>query len=383
MNEVLVSKKKARVITGIFYFISGIITATWASRIPDIQQKLQLSDGELGLVLFSLPIGLFIAMPISARLVAKYGSANLIPVSSILFVGLLCFLGFSNGVWQLCASLFLYGLARNFFNITLNTHSIEVQQLYEKPIIVTFHGLWSVACLCAAGLGTFMIANNVATEWHFLLVAFLGLLVCFWFRKYKLYDRPPEATKKPLFVKPDKYLLLLGLIAFCTMLCEGTTFDWSINYYDKVVGAEKSNTTFGYTSFIIAMSIGRLTGDRIVARLGATTMLVINGLLVATGFLIIVLFPTLIPSTIGFLLVGFGNSTIVPVIYSMAGKSTKMLPSYALTSVTMIGFLGFLLGPLIVGSISETFGMQWAFVVTLVLGVCISLLSLVVKNIKG
>ncbi|MDB5190559.1 MAG: major facilitator superfamily 1, partial [Segetibacter sp.] len=230
MEEALVPKRKARIITGIFYFISGIITATWASRIPDIQQKLALSDGELGVVLFSLPIGLFIAMPVSAWLVAKYGSANLMALSALIFVSLLCFLGFSNYTWQLSASLLFYGLSRNFFNITLNTHSIEVQRLYDKPIIVTFHGIWSVACLCAAGFGTYMIANNVATQWHFLAVAIVAVFACLWFRNYKLYDRPPVTDKKPLFVKPDKYLFLLGLIAFCTMLCEGTSFDWSINY---------------------------------------------------------------------------------------------------------------------------------------------------------
>ena len=382
MEEPLVPRKKARIITAIFYFISGLITATWASRIPDIQQKLLLTDSELGLVLFSLPVGLFIAMPLSAWMVAKYGSANLMAVAALLFVGLLCLLGLSNYTWQLAVALLLYGVSRNLFNISLNTHSVEVQQLYDKPVIVTFHGIWSVACLVAAGLGTLMISCKIPVHLHYLAVASLAAVVCFWFWNYKLYNQPPGTAKKPLFVKPDKYLFLLGLIAFCTMLSEGITFDWCINYFDKVVGVEKSQSTYGYTGFIIAMSIGRLSGDKIIAKAGTTGMLMINGVFISLGFLLVVLFPTLTMATIGFLLVGCGNATTVPVVYSMAGKSTKMPTSYALTAVTMIGFMGFLLGPLIAGSISGAFGMKWIFVVTMLLGIFIPFLAGLISKVK-
>jgi MFS family permease len=186
--------------------------------------------------------------------------------------------------------------------------------------------------------------------------------------------------KRPLFVKPDKYLFLVGLLALCAMLCEGAMFDWSVNYFEKVVRAKKSMVTTGYMSFIVAMATGRLIGDRLISRYGMYRMLMINGFLMAAGFAIAVAFPFVFAAAFGFLLVGSGSSILVPIVYMLAARSKKMSSAYALASVTSVGYSGFLIGPLFIGNVSQYFGMQVAFVSLSFISLLIVVLSLKVKR---
>ena len=356
-------RRKARFVTSLFFILAGILSATWSSRIPDVQQSFGLNDQIWGTVLFSLPAGLVTGLAVASWLSTRFGAAVIMIIGCILSSVFLAITGYVNSVFLLIIFLFLIGFTRTIFNIAVNTDSVIVQKFYEKPIISTFHGLWSLACFLAAGISTVMIINGVSPAIHFTIIA-LACISSALILKNKIKSKEKiNREKKPFIVKPDKYLFVLGMIAFCTMLCESTMFDWSVNYFDRIVKVDKGLITLGYTSFIITMAFGRLVGDRIVGRFGARRIIVINGYIIVTGFLIAVLFPYLIPAAFGFLLVGLGDSIIIPVLYSLSAKSKSMPASYAITSVTMIGYAGFLLGPVIIGSVSEAWGMQWAFIV--------------------
>lgn len=376
-----ISPARERWITAVFFFLSGLISATWSSRIPDVQQHLHLNDAQWGRVLFAIYAGLICGLPVSSWMVARFGARTVMVTGGVLFSLMLCLLGVATKSWQLVLALFSFGFTRNLFNISVNTSAVEVQQLYSRPIISTFHGLWSLACLIAAGIGTFLMAQDIGTGTHFLLIAIFCAFFSLVFKGNQLTVRQPATEKRPFFIKPDRYLLLLGAITFCSMLCEGTMFDWSISYFERIVGVQKGSVTIGYTSFVVAMTLGRLTGDRIVARFGATNILTANGLLMAIGLFMVILFPYFIPAAIGFLLVGAGNSIMVPQVYSLASKTKKMKASYAIASVTLIGYIGFLIGPVIVGSVSEAFGMQWSFALVALLCICICFLTAKVKRL--
>jgi len=368
-------RNKIRVTTSVFFFLSGIVTSTWSSRIPDIQRQLHLSNAELGGVLFSISAGLVCGLPISSWLVAKYASIKMMTISTILYAILVSFLSIAPNVYLLIVLLFLFGATRNLVSMAANTNSIEVQYLHQKPVIATFHGIWSMACFVGIAIGAFMISKTISPFWHFISIGLITIVGVFIFkRKDRKTNFKPE--KKAFFVKPDRYLFLLGLIAFCAMFCESSMFDWSINYYEKVIHANKDYVTFGYSSFIIMLTLGRLFGDRVIARLGFTRVLWISGLLMTAGFIIVIAFPSVLFASAGFLLVGLGSSIIVPIIYSLAGKSTKMSAGYAIASVTMVGYLGFLLSPLILGGLSEKFGMQSAFGFLIVISGTISILAI-------
>ena len=374
----MVSRERERWVTALFFALSGLVSATWSSRIPDVQHRLGLPDGIWGIVLFSLPAGLVVGLSGASWLVTRFGTTKTMISGSVLVSLFLCLAGAANSVFLLVPALFFIGFTRTILNISINTRSIAVQTLYDRPIITTFHGIWSVACFGAAALGTALIVWGIPPAYHFVMVAAVVVIIALLFVG-KRNAAVGTTEKRPLFIKPDAYLLLLGSIAFCSMLSESTMFDWSVNYFEKIVGTDKGFITTGYTAFIIAMASGRFGGDWLIHKYGVFVLIRASGFLMAAGFMVAVLLPSLAPATCGFFLIGLGTSVIIPIVYMLAARSTKMPPSYAIACVTMIGYGGFLLGPLVIGLLSEAYSMQWAFVLVSGVSLCIFFLSYFLK----
>ena len=364
-----------RISTSVFFFVAGLTFATWASRIPDIQNKLHLSEAGLGAVLFALPVGLMISLPISGWLVSRFGSRQLVITGGLLYPLTLILLATAGSTLQLTFALFLFGLFANLINIAMNTQAVGVEKLYGRSIMASFHGLWSLAGFSGAVIGTFFVSAGLSPIIHFSIVCVVtGLLVLVSY-KFTLPHDIGDSNSQPLFAKPDSRILLLGLIAFCCMLCEGAMADWSGVYFKKVVQAPASLTTIGYVAFTGTMALGRFLGDWLVTKLGVKRMLQMSGTIITAGLLIAVLFPYLITATTGFLLVGFGVSSVVPIVYGTAGKSATMPASTALAAVSTIGFLGFLIGPPIIGFIAQAINLRWSFTLIALLGFGTSVLA--------
>lgn len=376
------SPKSARMAVSAFFFVQGLSFASWASRIPDIKTRLGLSEGELGSVLFALPVGLMISLPVSGWLVSKYGSRKMVVLGALLYAFTLIFIGLSATVTQLVASLFVFGIWSNLTNIAVNTQAVGVENMYGRSVMASFHGLWSLAGFLGAMIGAYFITQQVSPYTHFSLIVLLACIIVFLFYKNTVQVEQSTQENQPIFVKPDRELLLLGLIGFCAMVCEGAMFDWSGVYFQKAVNVPVAKASIGYVAFMATMTGGRFTADWLVNKVGKKKMLQASGLIIGVGLLISVLFPYLVPATLGFLLVGFGVSFTVPLVYSSAGKSKTMSPGMALAAVSSISFLGFLIGPPLIGHLAEIANIRWAFAVVAVLGSCTTLLVLRAKLIK-
>ncbi len=359
-----------RIGVSVFFFIQGLTFATWASRIPDIKNMLQLSDAALGGVLFALPVGQLTAMGLSGYLVSRFGSKNTLTIAACLYPAGMVMLGTVGTVWQLVAALFFFGVAGNLSNISVNTQGVGVERLYRRSIMASFHGVWSMAGLTGGIIGAFMVADHIPPFAHFCVIYGMTFLLMLVARKYVLpRDAQPAAKeKKKIFVKPDRYIIILGVIAFACMICEGTMFDWSGIYFDKVVHAPASYTRLGYIAFMFTMTAGRFAADWMITQFGIERILKASGIFILTGMLIATIFPTVLAATLGFLLVGIGTSSVVPMVYSLAAKSKTMLPGVALAAVSSIGFLGFLIGPPVIGFISELTNLRFSFALIAVLG---------------
>lgn len=378
MQPGAVSRKVHRLAVAAFFFIAGLNFASWASRIPDVRLKLHLSDAALGGVLFALPVGSMVSLPFAGWLVARFGSKQVISIAAIAYPISLILIGWAGTIWQLVPMVFAFGLLGNLCNIAINTQAVGVEALYGRSIMASFHGIWSMAGFTGAAIGTFVVSNNIIPLLHFSFVAAACVVSMILVRKYAL---PKDAghPDQPLFVKPDEHLLKLGLIAFSCMVCEGTMFDWSGVYFQKVVVVPKEMTTMGYAAFMSTMAGGRFLGDWLVTKIGKKLVLESSGITIASGLLISVLFPYIVPATIGFLLVGIGVSSVVPLVYSSAGKSKTLSPGVALTAVSTIGFLGFLLGPPVVGFMAQAFSLRWSFTLIAVLGLGTTILASQIK----
>ena len=371
-----ISPRVYRVAVSAVFFLQGLCFASWASRIPTIQQRMALSDTELGLVLLALPVGLMLSLPLSGWLVARQGSRRMALLGALLYAGILLTLGLAATPAQLVGCLVFYGLAGNLLNIAINTQAVGVEALYGRSIMASFHGVWSLAGFVGAAVGTTMIGYGIEPLTHFALITALmvaGVLVAI---RYVLpADANGPASDQPIFVLPDKSLLLLGVIAFCCMICEGAMFDWSGVYFAKVVLAEKAWAGAGYTAFMSTMAAGRFVSDRFTSYVGRARTLQLSGLLTATGLLLAVLLPQLWPALVGFLLVGFGVSSVVPLVYGAAGRSAVMSPGVALAAVSTVGFLGFLIGPPLIGLVAGATSLRISFSIIAVMGLSITLLA--------
>lgn len=378
MTAIPISKKAHRLAVAAFFFVVGLCFASWASRIPDIKLKLHLSDAGLGGVLFALPVGSMLSMPFSGWLVSKYGSRKMVTIAAICYPCCLVLIGLTEAVWQLVPVVFLFGFLGNLCNISINTQAIGVESLYGRSIMASFHGTWSLAGFTGAAIGTLMVSLGIQPVYHFALICTGLIVMVISARKFAL-AKDAAHPNQSFFAKPDGMLLKLGLIAFSCMVCEGTMFDWSGVYFQKVVVAPKTLTILGYAAFMSTMAGGRFIGDKLANHFGKQKILQTSGLVIASGLLLAVVFPYLITATAGFLLVGLGVSSVVPLVYSAAGKSKTLSPGVALTAVSTIGFLGFLLGPPLIGFIAQAFSLRWSFTVIAILGLGTTVLSSLIK----
>lgn len=366
-----------------FYFGMGLCFATWASRIPDIKTDLHLSEGDLGSILFALPLGQLVIMPFSGKLVTRFGSHRILIFALLLYVFSMTNLGLAAAAWQLSLGLFVFGIFGNLSNIAVNTQGVYTEVLFKKTIMSSFHGMWSFAGFTGALIGLGMLAFKLTPYIHFVIVA--GIVFLMMVFNYKFLIKAKEtikAEKKKLFSKPDSALIWLGIIGFCCMASEGVMFDWSGVYFKDVIKAPGPLVILGYTSFMIMMAGGRFLGDGLIRKFGRKTVLQISGIMISAGLFTAVFFPFVIPATIAFMFVGLGVSTIVPTVYSVAGKNPNVSPSVALTTVSSVSFLGFLMGPPIIGYIAELLSLRFSFAFIGIFGILISLMVSRIKAIE-
>ena len=373
----IVNKKRTRWAVALVYFSMGLCFSSWASRIPDIKTRLDLNDALFGTILLALPIGQFLMMPFSGKLVTRYGSPRILLFSLPAYGICLINIGFVAASWQLATGLFLFGLAGNLCNISINSQGIAVERLYEKPIMATFHGGWSLAGFTGALIGLVLINLKISPQGHFVLVVMLVWLIV-WFNHPHLIENRSEiragTSRRRFFGRPEGILLQLGIIGFCSMASEGAMFDWSGIYFKDVIQAPPSLVVTGYASFMIMMAAGRFMADFFISKIGRKRLLQVCGVMISAGLFTSVLFPYLIPGIVAFMIVGLGVSSIVPTVYSVAGSHSKVPAGIALATVSSVSFLGFLMGPPLIGYISEAAGLRTSFAVFGIFGIGISLL---------
>jgi MFS family permease len=366
---------KSRIALGLYFFAMGLCFGSWASRIPDIKASLQLSEGALGSILLMLPLGQMTMMPFSGRIAAKFGSKNILRVAIMAYIIMLSMIGQVSHAWQLAACLYLFGLCGNLCNISVNTQGVQLEKIYERPIFASFHGIWSVGGFSGAAIGLLMMRNEVSPALHLPAIAASIVLVNVLCQQFLL---PKSATTtappKLRFRMPKGILLQLGFICFCCMSVEGCMFDWSGVYFKEVIQTEERFVSLGYAAFMITMATGRFMGDRLAERFGRKNMVMYSGLMIFSGLVTLIGFPLLIPATIGCMVVGFGVSSIIPLLYSTVGR-LKMIPSsIAIATVAGTGYFGFLMGPPIIGYIAELISLRYSFALIALAGLLITFL---------
>jgi MFS family permease len=380
-NTILYSNKGsyARIATNILFFLNGLSFASWASRIPDVKDILKLGDAALGAVLFAMPIGSLSALPVAGIIISRFGSKKITLFSMLFYFVSMPLLGYATSTFQLAIALFLFGFGSDMLNISMNVQAVNVEKIQQRSIMSSFHAVFSIGFMIGAALGGFIASENISVFKHLTFLGTTDLLIGILIYRFLVQSDQQTDKAQPLFALPDRGLVLLGIIAFCGMLSEGAMADWSTLYYKQVLHTSKGFATAGFTAFSIMMVVGRIFGDKIVNKFGLRKTLLINCLIVFLGMFVALIIVKPISVVIGFGITGLGLSTIVPLIYSEAGHSKTMSAGVALAAITTVGMGGFLLGPVLIGFLSEFSSLRIALSSLIILGLLGAFLTTKIK----
>ncbi|OXA74037.1 MFS transporter [Flavobacterium aquidurense] len=377
---------KAKTATKTMFLVCGLGIASWAPMVPYAKQRLNLDDANLGLLLLMLGCGAITMMPVSGYLGHKYGNRIVILCATLLMALTLPLLLILNTAIAMGVALFVFGAAVGTVDVAMNSHGVQVQNLYGKPIMSSLHGLFSVGGLFGSlGLGFLMKFGLEPITAAVSIAILLILIVSFQYRF--LFDAATEkaaianfSSEKETGAKSFSWLkksvVFLGIMCFIVFLSEGAMLDWSALFLHENRGVNEAFTGMGYATFSIAMATMRLIGDKIVSRFNSKVVVVAGSLIAASGLFLAVLTPWTITALIGFILLGLGAANIVPVFLSEAGRLKNISAAVAIPAITTMGYAGQLAGPALLGLLAQFFSLPIA------LGCCGIFLVLVAAAYK-
>lgn len=358
--------------TRLAFFIAGVGVAAWAPLVPYAKARAGLDDGTLGLLLLCLGVGSIIAMPVAGALAARFGCRRVLTVGTLLIGLSLPLLATVSGMAALVTTLFVFGAGLGAVDSTANLQAVIVERASGKTMMSGFHGLFSLGGILGAAGVAALLGLGLSPLGATLAVVVLIMATLIKAAPHLLTQR--MQSPGPAFAVPHGVVLFIGVLCFIVFLAEGAMLDWSAVYLTAERGLDTAYAGLGYAAFALTMTVGRLTGDAIVRRVGAKRVIVWGGLTAAAGLALATLVPTWEAALIGYALVGAGCSNIVPVLYTAVGKQTLMPESIAIPAITTLGYAGILAGPALIGFIAHGSSLNLAFmlVALLLLGVAAS-----------
>jgi MFS family permease len=352
------------------FCLNGLMLANWFTRIPDVKNLFQLTEQSLSFVLLCTAVGALISQPIVGMLIGRFGSHNIIRIMLLAFVLSLSLPGLVTSLPMLMLALFVVGALNGGLDVAMNSQASLVEQRYQKPIMSSFHGLWSVGSLIGAVIGGFIAEQGLGISQHLFLVVGVGLVLALPLLKPMIVDTNVQAGG-PSFALPPRALLVLGAISFGVLFCEGAVADWSAVFMRESLLASPSTAAMGYAMFSLTMAIGRLAGDGVAQRFRPEMVVRGGGVFVAVGFLMAVLSGNITISIIGFALVGIGLAATFPLVISAAAQTPGVHPSLAITAMSTIGYTGFLIGPPLIGTIADAISLRNTLGLLAVVGILV------------
>lgn len=350
-----------RLSTRLAFLAAGLAMAAWAPLVPFAKSRLALGEAELGLLLLCLGAGSLVAMPLTGLLTARYGCRLIVLVSGALTCVCLPGLAFAPTPALLGATLFAVGGAIGTLDVAMNVQAVIVERESGGSLMSGFHGLFSVGGFIGAGLMALMLWLGMSPTASTVAISVLVALSLALAAPHLLPGADGAGREGPLFVVPHGAVIVIGALCFLSFLAEGAILDWSAVLLTAEQGLDASRGGLGYAAFAIAMTAGRLSGDRVVRALGGKRVLLLGGLCGAAGFFLSVLAPTPWLALAGFVLIGLGASNVVPILFTAAGNQHAMPASLAIAAVTTLGYAGILAGPALIGFVAHASSLSLAF----------------------
>ncbi len=371
----------SRLAVKIIFFLNGFVHANYFSRLPRIQDQFHINDGVVGLVLLSSSIGALFAMPFTGWLIIRNGSRRITIFSAFFYCALIPLIPWMPNLGSLIVLFFLLGVSSGMLDVAMNSQAVMVEKELGKPIMTSFHALFSIGMMAGAVGGSLFTKLTSGLFIHFVTVSSLSLITVYVARYYLIHDKPQtKDLEGPAFRLPNAAMVSIGIIAFCSMLGEGAMADWSTNYMENIAHADPALAPLGLSAFALAMTIGRVFGDGARVRFGDKPLMVVCGLVATVGLSLAIIFVHPFAVIGGLFIVGIGLSAIVPIAYSIAGHTKDLPPGVGLAMVTTVGYSGFLFGPPIIGLLADVFTLRLALLLAVFLFLIMTGLSVRYKS---
>jgi MFS family permease len=362
--------------TLLIFLLIGIAQAAWAPLVPYAKARVHANDQQFGLWLLCFGLGSIVSMPAMGALAGRFGCKQLIQITGVgVAVSLLC-VAIAPTAWLLALSLVLFGGFIGSTDVVMNVQALLVEKSSGRSLMPKFHAFFSVGTIAGAMLMGGLLWCSLPPVLAATLVFALLLTLLLLARSGLLpYGKEPSRGHTA-FAWPSGYTVLLGLLAFLTMLAEGSMLDWSALFLIDNIAVRTSHAGIGYAVFSVAMTISRLMGSRLIDRLGRKRVLVVGALLAAGGFAIAAFTLSSVIAVAGFALIGVGIANLVPLFFSMAAESGGNL-GLNVSFVTTLGYAGILIGPAWIGFVVHARGFVVAFSGVALLLLVVSLLSII------
>ena len=412
----------------VYFGIFGLVDGVWLARIPAVKQHLHLSDGLLGVALLAAPVGLVVVAAVADRLIERFGSARPTAAGAVAIALLPIAFGLSGSLAVLMAVLLVYGMAGGMTDVAINAQAVRLERNYRRPIINSFHACFSFGGLLGALLGGLFAWADIGPAATFAAIGVPSAVLAVLARRRLLHG--PEVSDPAVAGAPASDLAgqaavgrdpagqvahpaargaagraggagwvtatagragwagwvtatarrhavalriaALGLLALCSLLGEGAAGSWSAVYFRDNLGTSAAFAALGYAAFSVTMAVGRLTGDRLAARFGPGRLVSGCGIVAGLGLAGALISRSPALSLVGFAMFGAGLSSTFPQLLSTAGNIQTSRSGTGIARVAGAGYLGLLVGPVLIGSFADLLGLRLA------LGIPVILMGLIV-----
>lgn len=391
--------RRGRAAITVVFVLNGLIFGSWVARIPQVKEQVAAGPGALGLALFGAIAGSMLSMPFVGALARRFGSQRVVVVAAIASAAVMPAVGAPSSALELGLVLIAFGAGMGAFDVAMNVNGMVVVRAAGRPLMPSFHAGFSVGGILGAVTGGLAAAAGVPVAAHLSVTAavVVAVIVVVAVRGLLLAEPPrprPTGTEEPAAApsprrrlpRPGAGLVVLAAVAFCAAYAEGAIADWSGIYLDTSVGTGPGLAAAGFAAFSGAMTVGRLGGERLLLAIGPARVLQVGGLLAAVGLAQALAFGGVGSALVGFALVGLGLSSCFPIAMAGAGGDDDESAAGSgprIAFVTTVGYVGFLIGPPLIGAIAELIGLPSALVSVVALTAAVSALGFAAPRLRA
>jgi len=370
---------RARLAVLAAFCIHGAVFSTWVPLIPVVQQTLGLTPGELGLALLGSAIGSLAATPFVGPLIGRFGSRAVFAVSGLGYCLALPLPVIAPNLPALFLALTVFGVFQGTSDVAMNAHGVLVESRHLRPLMSSFHGVWSLGSLGAATVGGILAALAVAPLARAIAPAVILAVAMAMAARAMLPSEGAARVPGPAFARLPRQLVALGIVAFCALMAEGAIGDWGAVYLRRDLGASPGLAAAGYAVFTLCMTAARLTGDWLTARSDAVLLVRLGGGILAGGLGAALIAGHTAATLVGLGLIGLALANVLPIVYSAAGRTAGRGAGSSIAAVTSTGYLGYLVGPPAIGLTADHLGLRGALGIAAGLGVIMAVLAPAVR----